>query len=218
MYRILCFGDSNTWGYDPETGDRFDHHTRWPRHMAGLLGSGFEVIEEGMNGRTTVWDDVVEDHMSGLRYLTPCLRSHKPLELVLIMLGTNDLKDRFNVTAFEIAKSVERLVQVIKASATGPGQQAPAVLLIAPPPLVDSPGGGNPGFSPRCQGMEKSRAFACCYAARATESGCYFFDAGSVIATSPVDGVHLSAESHRILGAALAAQVRLIRHSTAKRH
>ncbi|MEZ5476212.1 MAG: hypothetical protein R3E95_01535 [Thiolinea sp.] len=77
MTRILCFGDSNTWGYEPATGERYDRDTRWPTVMATALGAGYEVVEEGMNGRTTVWDDPVQGLMSGLNYLTPCLISHK---------------------------------------------------------------------------------------------------------------------------------------------
>ena len=200
MIRILCFGDSNTWGYDPVTHERYDNKTRWPQVMLNQLGAGYEVVEEGMNGRTTVWDDPVDGLMSGLVYLPPCLLSHKPLDKVLLMLGTNDLKDRFCVTAPEIAKSVGRLAKIIQASDSGPNGTAPAVILMAPPPTV----AGEDGLGLRQAGLEKSQAFASCYAAVAKELGCEFFDVGSVIASSPVDGVHFSAEAQRTLGQAMA--------------
>ncbi len=201
MINLLCFGDSNTWGYNPETQQRYAPDTRWPQVMRSALGPGYAVIEEGMNGRTTVWDDPVDGLMSGLAYLPPCLLSHKPLDQVLLMLGTNDLKDRFCVGAAEIAKSAGRLVQIIQASDTGPDGTAPAVVLMAPPPTVM----GQDGLDTRQGGLEKSAQFARCYAEVARELGCAFFDVGAVISSSPVDGIHFSAAAQRKLGQAMAA-------------
>jgi lysophospholipase L1-like esterase len=200
MIRILCYGDSNTWGYDPETSQRFDNKTRWTQVMLSELGSDYEIVEEGMNGRTTVWDDPVDGLMSGVSYLKPCLLSQKPLNIVLLMLGTNDLKDRFCVSAAEIAKSAGRLVQMIQASDAGVEGKAPEVILMAPPPTEK----GIDGLGLRQNGYEKSRAFAACYSQIADELGCEFFDVGSVIESSPVDGVHFSAQSHRVLGQEMA--------------
>jgi lysophospholipase L1-like esterase len=200
MQRILCFGDSNTWGYDPETDERYDHKTRWPRVMGSILGDEYEIVEEGLNGRTTVWDDPVEGLMSGLNYLKPCLLSHKPLDIVIVMLGTNDLKDRFCVSAYEIAKSAGRLVQMIQASDTGPKGSAPEVLLITPPPIVL----GEDGLDTRQLGLEKSRQFAREFEEVAKQLGCNFANAGQFIESSPVDGIHFSAESQRQLGDAIA--------------
>ncbi|WP_299871808.1 SGNH/GDSL hydrolase family protein [uncultured Cocleimonas sp.] len=200
MIRILCFGDSNTWGYDPETSQRFDNKTRWTQVMLSELGADYEIVEEGMNGRTTVWDDPVDGLMSGLSYLRPCLLSQKPLNIVLLMLGTNDLKDRFCVSAAEIAKSAGRLVQMIQASDAGIEGKAPEVILMAPPPTEK----GIDGLGLRQNGYEKSRAFTACYSQIADELGCEFFDVGSVIESSPVDGVHFSAQSHRLLGREMA--------------
>ena len=200
MQRILCFGDSNTWGYDPETDERYDHKTRWPCVMSSILGDEYEIVEEGMNGRTTVWDDPVDGLMSGLSYLKPCLLSHKPLNIVIVMLGTNDLKDRFCVSAYEIAKSAGRLVQMIQASDTGPKGSAPEVLLISPPPIVV----GEDGLDTRQLGLEKSRQFAREFEEVAKQLGCSFANAGEFIESSPVDGIHFSAESQRQLGNAIA--------------
>ena len=203
MKRILCFGDSNTWGYDPETHERYDNKTRWPCVMGSLLGDEYEIVEEGMNGRTTVWDDPVDDLMSGINYLKPCLISHKPLDLVIVMLGTNDLKDRFCVSAFEIAKSAGRLVKMVQASDAGPQGSAPKVLLVAPPPIVM----GDSGLETRLHGLEKSKRFAHEFAEIAKELGCSFTNAGDFIESSLVDGIHFSAESQRQLGESIAKVV-----------
>lgn len=203
MSRIMCFGDSNTWGFNPKNGERYDSITRWPCVMHRALGDGYELVEEGMNGRTTVWDDPVDGLMSGLNYLKPCLISQKPLDLVLIMLGTNDLKDRFCVTAPEIAKSAGRLVKLIQQSDCGPQGSAPQVVLIAPPAIVEGPD----GWGIRQAGLAKSQQFAASFAEVAKELKCGFVDAGSLIETSSIDGVHFSAEAHQILGLAMAEVV-----------
>ena len=125
--QILCFGDSNTWGYAPVSADRYPADVRWTGVMAHLLGDRFHVTEEGQNGRTTVWDDPLEGgHKNGLVYLTACLESHHPIDLVILMLGTNDLKARFSLTALDISLGAERLVQTIQKSVWGPRGNAPA--------------------------------------------------------------------------------------------
>ena len=137
MKTVLCFGDSNTWGYDPLTRERFDRDTRWPGVLRNELGEGYLVLEEGLNGRTTVWDDPIDGtHKNGSRYLLPCLESHAPLDLVVIMLGTNDLKRRFGVPAEDIARGAARLVGIVRQSMCGPRGDAPQVLLVAPPPTT----------------------------------------------------------------------------------
>ncbi len=103
MKTILCYGDSNTHGFNPATQGRFSLSERWTGVLMRELGSDYHVIEEGLGGRTTVWDDPIMESRNGRDYLLPCLWSHKPLDLVIIMLGTNDLKDRFSLTPFDIA-------------------------------------------------------------------------------------------------------------------
>lgn len=204
MKSILCYGDSNTWGYDPVTGSRFDQDTRWTGVLRRGLGTGYDIIEEGLNGRTTVWDDPIEEYKNGKSYFVPCLESHWPLDLVVIMLGTNDLKTRFGVSAFDIAQGGCALVstaQYIHQRTTG---TAPKVLLLAPPPL-----GKLTVFAEMFEGAEaKSRKFAAYFRAVADERGCAFFDTSTVITTSDIDGIHLEASEHAKLGAALAAEVR----------
>ena len=108
--RILCFGDSNTWGYCADDASRFDEDVRWTGLLAKMLGDGYTVIEEGQNGRTTVWDDPVENRLAGLTYLWPCMESHAPFDLIIIMLGTNDTKTYFSMTAQNIADAAGRQI------------------------------------------------------------------------------------------------------------
>ncbi|MCB0190588.1 MAG: SGNH/GDSL hydrolase family protein [Anaerolineae bacterium] len=203
---ILCYGDSNTWGYDPATEDRFDRHTRWAGVMRDVLGDDYWVIEEGLNGRTTVWDDPIEGYKNGHSYLIPCLETHKPIDLVIIMLGTNDLKVRFFLPPSDIAKGAGVLVNTVQKSDTGRNEQAPPVLLLAPPVVVKLT-----EFEEMFEGAEaKSEKFSQHFREIAQEYGCHFLDTAQVIRSSPLDGIHFEATEHRKLGKAVAAKVREI--------
>ncbi len=203
MNRILCFGDSNTWGYNPATQDRFDRDVRWPGVLRNTLGPDYEIIEEGLNGRTTVWDDPIEGYKNGHDYLIPCLETHRPLDLVVIMLGTNDLKKRFSLPAYDVASGAGVLVKVVQQSAAGRNGAAPGVLLLAPPPVVRLT-----EFAEMFEGAEvRSLKFAEHYRRLATEMNCAFLDAGSVIVSSELDGIHFEAGEHAKLGRAVAAKV-----------
>lgn len=204
---ILLFGDSNTHGTMPmpdlEVSGRFGREERWAGRLAKRL-PGWEVIAEGHPGRTTVHDDPVEGaHRNGLSLLPALLESHRPLDLVLVMLGTNDLKQRFSVNACDIAHSLERLVRVIKGSEAGPGGRAPGVLLVAPPPIVET--GCLAGMF--AGGAAKSRQLAPEIRAVAARLDVPFLDAGEVVAVSPVDGIHYDAEANPALAAAFAAAI-----------
>jgi len=204
--RVLCFGDSNTWGYNPHTQERYDEQTRWTRVLARSLGPEYEIIEEGLNGRTTVWDDPIEGFKNGYSYLIPCLESHCPLDLVVILLGTNDLKMRFSVSASDIAASAGVLVSVVQQSLAGRDGKAPPVLLMAPPPLAM--------LSDHAEmfegGEAKSIKLGARYQAVAQELGCAFLDTAEVIASSPHDGIHWEASEHAKLGQALAVIIKKI--------
>jgi lysophospholipase L1-like esterase len=203
MKTVLCYGDSNTWGFDPATSERFSFDDRWTGVLRRELGASFHVIEEGLNGRTTVWDDPIEEHKNGKRYLAPCLTSHKPLDLVTIMLGTNDLKMRFSLPASDIARGAAVLVDMVQRSDAGRDGGAPQVLLMAPPPLARLS-----EFAEMFEGGDaKSRRFGEYYRQQAEELGCAFLDAGTVISTSDLDGVHFELSEHRKLGQAVAASV-----------
>lgn len=204
IYRILCYGDSNTWGYNPLTQGRYADDVRWTGVLQAELGSNYRVIEEGLNGRTTVWDDPIGCLKNGKTYLEPCLESQKPLDLVIIMLGTNDLKQRFSAPPTDIAAGAGILARMTMRSGTGRNDGDPMVLLVAPPPTVRLT-----SYSDMFAGAgEKSARFAAEYHRVAREQGCAYFDAGSVLISSEKDGIHFEAEGHAALGKALAEKVR----------
>ena len=204
MKRILCYGDSNTWGYDPVTNDRFDAETRWPRVLGQTLGREYEVIEEGLGGRTTVWDDPIEGYKNGREYLIPCLESHRPLDLVIILLGTNDLKKRFSLSAYDIAQGAGVLVRVVQGSQSGWKGLEPRVLLMAPPPTV-----ALTEYAEMFEDAEKkSQKFSEHYRRVAKELGCDYLDTSVLIVSSPLDGIHFEGGEHRKLGKAVAEKVK----------
>jgi lysophospholipase L1-like esterase len=206
MADIVAFGDSNTWGYDPATGTRFAPRTRWTGVMAAALGPEHRVIEEGLNGRTTVFVDPIEPDRRGADYLPPCLRSHAPLDLLIIALGCNDMKARFNVSAAEIAYGAERLVMLALAEPVGPKGRPPRVLLVAPPPIAKLT-----GFADMFRGAEpKSRDLAQRYAEVAERRGVGFVDSGQFVRCSDLDGIHYEADQHAVLGRAMAEAARIV--------
>jgi lysophospholipase L1-like esterase len=206
MREILCFGDSNTWGYDPSSKERFANEVRWTGVLQAVLGAGYRVIDEGLNGRTTVWEDPVEGDKMGKRHLVPVLESQAPLDLVILMVGTNDTKKRYSAPPTDIAAGVGVLLDIIGKCASGRDGKAPPVLLVAPVALSKLT-----EFAQMFEGgSEKSRTLAALYAEQAKARGCAFFDAGTVARCSDLDGVHFDATGHRALGEALAREVRKI--------
>lgn len=206
MKRIVCFGDSNTWGYNPEAKSRYPKAERWPGVMAAALGNGYDVIEEGLNGRTTVWADPIEEHKCGKDHLIPIVRSHKPFDLLIIMLGTNDLKHRFSLTPFDIAEGAGRLVQIARRIDDAVEGPAPAVLLVAPPPVATLS-----DFAAMFRGAEeKSRALSAEFARVAHELSCPLLDLARVAASSPVDGIHFDRENQEKVGIAMAEKVKQV--------
>jgi lysophospholipase L1-like esterase len=201
---IVAYGDSNTWGYDPAAGARFPAGVRWTGVMSAALGADFRVIEEGLNGRTSVFDDPIEPYRNGLAYLPPCLLSHAPRDLIIISLGCNDLKRRFSLSPNDIAQGVERLVVTAKSFPVGPNAVPPEIILAAPPPVVKLT-----GFADMFEGAhEKSLSLGGRYRAVARLHGIGFVDAGEHIHCSPLDGIHFEADQHARLGQIMAAAVR----------
>jgi lysophospholipase L1-like esterase len=204
--RIVCYGDSNTWGADPARRQRFPVDVRWTGVLARELGAGFQVIEEGLNGRTTVWDDPLELGRSGVAYLRPCLESHRPFDLVTIMLGTNDLKRRFGVSASDIAQGAGLLVEVAQSFGRRADGAPAAVLLIIPPPVARLS-----QYDRMFEGaVEKSRELARYYRMVAEWYDVPVLDAGEVIVSSDQDGIHFEAAEHAKLGVAVAREVRRV--------
>lgn len=198
--RIVCFGDSNTWGFDAQSGGRFDEDTRWTSLLSSLLDDSFQVVEEGLPGRTSVCDDPLTEGLSGISYIYPCLMSHSPLELVVIMLGTNDTKDRFGLTSYNIAEGIVRLATKAKGMAVGVNGKAPEVLVVAPPHIGDeyvrTEIGGTMGT--QCSGKSKEIAKHLGKLLGHTP-GIHFADASGHVPMNDIDYMHLDPKGHRLM-------------------
>ena len=207
--RILCFGDSNTWGNIAGTLDRFDPDVRWTGVLQKELGEDYLVIEEGYNGRTSLMPDIVEGRLSGIDYFKPCLDSQSPLALVILMLGTNDLKIRFGLEAESIACGFARYLDVLQITPTTGGK--PKVLLVSPI-LLDENYKHNDVFHGMFgeDGVKRSEALAAAYKRFADANGIEFMNAADYAAPGKVDGIHMEAEGHAALGRAMAKRVREI--------
>jgi lysophospholipase L1-like esterase len=199
---VLCFGDSNTYGSIPgEPGGRFARDVRWPGVLARRLGDGWHVVEEGLPGRTTVFDDPLSPHRRGADYLPPCLASHTPLDVVVIFLGTNDLKARLGAGAADIAAGVGVIAQTVLGSGSGPEGDPPRVLLLGLPRL------GAP-LGPEFSGAEQKAAELPRYLAEeAAAIGVELLDLAEVVTYSPLDGFHLDSTGHAAVGEAVARRL-----------
>lgn len=195
--RILCFGDSNTWGCIPGTGQRYEEEVRYPGVLAGELGEEYRVVEEGLSGRTTVFSDRMEPERCAVEHVLPLLLSHLPLDYVVIMLGTNDTKSHFNVNAREIGYGMEELLIKVRHILDVKGSEA-RILLVAPVPICPK---DDPMFNR--ESGEKSLELALVYRELADTYGCLFLDGGGVTGSVGVDGIHLTAQGHRDLGKAI---------------
>lgn len=210
MKTVLCYGDSLTWGYDPEKqGARHRLEDRWPSVLAQSLGDNVHVVADGLNGRTTAFDDYTGDcDRNGVRTLPTVLHVHAPLDLVIIMLGTNDMKPAVAGTAHAASKGMRRLLGLVQRHAWPIDQEPPQILVVAPPPLVET---ADPDFAAMFEGgVEQSAMLASFYADLADETGAGFFDAGSVAECSSIDGVHLTAANTRAIGRGLEPVARLL--------
>ena len=195
---VMCFGDSNTYGVNPATGTRYSRNKRWTGILQELLGDGYYIIEEGIGGRTTVWEDPLADNRCGIKALPMLLDSHSPLDLVIVMLGGNDWKNRFGALPEDGAAGVEKLIKLIRSHIYGAGCQVPEILIAAPPPigkhLEKSP---YTGFS--TDAVNYSRLLPGLLEKIAGRYGCMYLNAGEVACPDERDQMHLSEESHQRL-------------------
>ncbi|MBL9177735.1 MAG: SGNH/GDSL hydrolase family protein [Verrucomicrobiaceae bacterium] len=211
MKTVLCFGDSNTWGFIPESitspfSERHAHDVRWTGVLARELGDGFHVIEEGQNGRTTVHDDPFAAARNGKTVLPALLESHKPLDLVVMMLGTNDLKAVFGVSPGEIASGVKVLAQMILSSDAGRNAKPPKLLILCPPAIGQM--NHLPDIVARLpHAFKDSRELPRHYESLASSLGCAYLNTQTLISTGS-DGIHLDASAHATLGKAVATVVK----------
>ncbi len=208
---IVAFGDSVSWGCVPDSVNlktmifkRFDRGIRWVGVLQSELGRNYHVIEEALNGRTTVFDDPLLPGRNGQTYLLPCLLSHYPLDLVIIMLGTNDLKPHLGLQAAPIAKGMRNLIKDVKNSGCGFNGVIPEILVICPPSIVEGRGLLANSF---IGSQAIAEELAENYKQVAQLEDCHFFNAGDFVAVSEADGIHLDAESNKILGKAVTKKV-----------
>ncbi|MCR5825843.1 MAG: arylesterase [Oscillospiraceae bacterium] len=204
MKNILFFGDSNTWGFDPSTTLRYPYQTRWTTACAGILGEDFNCIPAGLNGRTTVFDDPMKGCRNGTKGLDYELQTHKPLDLFVVMLGTNDLK---HTDAQGTAEGMERLIKLVlsaneRYNLSSPVFPAgPSVLLISPILLKAHVGD-------RDDDIAESARLSGLYQRIAENNRLYFLDASLYAEPSDIDGVHLGVEGHRALGEVIAEKIK----------
>ena len=204
MRTILCFGDSNTWGTPPGGNGRFSWNVRWTGVLQTSLGTGYRIVEEGLPGRTTCFNDPFSPHRNGLAQLTVALETHGPLDLLTIMLGTNDLKGNFHLSAFDIARGAASLVALAKNFRP----EIKHVLLVSPPHITNT---DNFDISQQFpDGLERSKSLAPLYQRNAEMQGCHFFDAAQVAQTSSIDGIHLDALNHKRIAEGLSQKIELI--------
>jgi len=201
---ILCFGDSNTWGCAPGRDERFSRWVRWPGALQGLLGDGYHVIEEGLNGRTATLEHPWVDGRSGRSYLLPCCRSHMPLDLVIVYLGTNDLDDRYNLSTADVAEACASLAKVVQYAECGRDGGTPPVLLVCPPPIRAT----GPDAAEYETMAAKSRTLGARFAGAAEAVGAELLDLDGVVRYAEEDPIHLDADAHRALAEAVEPLVR----------
>ncbi|CAJ93221.1 Lysophospholipase L1 or related esterase Includes spore coat protein LipC/YcsK [Cupriavidus necator] len=207
--QILVYADSLSWGIVPGTRRRLPFPVRWPGRLElGLNADGgapVRVIEDCLNGRRTVWDDPFKPGRNGLHGLAQRVEIHSPLALVVLMLGNNDFQSMHPHNAWHAAQGIATLVQAIRSAPIEPGMPVPPVLVVTPPPIRTPRGPLAPKFAGgehKWTGLPQAVAEVC------TQLGCPLFDAGTVIQSSEVDGVHLDADAHLALGDALRPVVR----------
>jgi lysophospholipase L1-like esterase len=201
--QILLYADSLSWGIVPGTRQRLPFASRWPgvlEHGLAQRGRSVRVVEDCLNGRRTVWDDPYKPGRNGLVGLAERVEAQSPLALVLLMLGTNDFQSMHPHVAWHAAQGIAALVRAVRTAPIEPGMPTPPVLVIVPPPIGIPAGPIAPKFD---GAATKFMGLAAAYRAVADELGCHVFDAGSVTASSRVDGVHLDADQHRVLGQAM---------------
>jgi len=210
MHHILVYSDSLSWGIIPLTRQRLPFEQRWPGVMEMALGeegTPVRVVEDCLNGRRTVWEDPFKPGRNGLLGLAQRIEIHSPLALVILMLGTNDFQSMHANNAWHSAQGMAALISAILTAPIEPGMPVPQLLVVAPPPIRTPQGPSGPKFE---GGDKKCAGLADAYQQVCAEAHCHFFDAGSVITSSKVDGVHLDLDQHLTLGKTLAGIVKAL--------
>ena len=193
--KIVCYGDSNTWGDAPHENRRYPVDVRWVGVLQGILGKGYEVVNEGLNGRTFMAEDSSKPLRSGIKYLKPILSNNDPIDIIIVMLGTNDMKSTYSLSAEDIASHLGQTIQFIRKESSKP---KPKILVICPP-LVVNPIGQE--LDERLiDAPDTSRLLPPLYERVSQEFGCLYINAGELISLDNTDGYHFAAEHHKALG------------------
>lgn len=190
--KILCYGDSNTWGFNPENGERFDVNTRWTGVLQKLLGQNYWIIENGLNGRTTEEDDNKKPWRNGAKFLVPLIQSQNPIDIFILFLGSNDLKDEFDKEAKDVAKSIGYLVDIIRENASSEVK----IIVVCPTAIDFTLSGTNFSFQ---MAESKSPELPELYEEITKEKKCTLLDLQKYINPSQNDGLHLDEASHRVI-------------------
>ena len=217
MKTIVCYGDSNTWGYMPKrerpqetTLNRFPWGVRWTSLLQEQLGAAYRVVEEGLNGRTTMFDDPLDVCRNGLEGIDYSMLTNCPVDLVILMLGTNDVKEFFGMPPYVIAKGCGRLIDRIQAGGYGPNGAAPQILLVAPLKLPDTLPGSWLGdeFGPGA--IARNDQLPAYYEKIAAEKGVHFLNAAASVTADPADSIHMNEAGHAATAELMYQQVRRI--------
>jgi lysophospholipase L1-like esterase len=208
MKTVFFYGDSYTWGYDPGKGTRFPYEQRWTSIVREKLGRDYTVIVEALNGRTTAFDDPFCSYRNGQFAFPMLLDSHHPIDLLVIMLGSNDCKEHLHNRPTAISWGMRSLVELARGKGYGPDGNDPAILILAPPAMI--PGDqGRANFDLRefDGAAAKASELAKEYKKIAAENNCFFLDTAPAAPPSPIDGLHLSVESNKTLGEWIAPEI-----------
>ena len=208
MKNILCYGDSNTYGYVPGKGGRYPKDVRWTGRLQKLLGDDYDVIEEGCNSRTTIYFDPKEPWLCGETYLRPCLKSHKPLDVVIIMLGSNDLKHYFYTTPAKITDGAGRLIDITREYLATQQTFAPRIILVAPAPILPGIEKAFDDDEHHADAAPASLEFPAEFRRVALEKGCEYLNAAQYCKVSTIDCIHFTPDDHEALANALADMIK----------
>jgi len=200
MRRVLCYGDSNTWGCSPWDGSRFDENTRWPMVMASILGADYYIIEDGLNGRTVLNLSPVDREANGIAHINAVIENYIPLDIVILCLGTNDVFIGDEVPAAIITEGMSEIIDVIRNCHVMENLKLPEIIITSPP-SYNTEVEGSDYFQLQINKLKSLPEF---YLNLAIQKNCLFFNAGEHVKGSHIDGSHLEAESHIILGRKMA--------------
>lgn len=203
MKRILCYGDSNTWGYQAVTGERFSEKERWPCIVQKLLGEQYHIYENGMNARTTAFDDELEPYRNGVNGIEPAIMVTEPLDAIVFMLGTNDTKHYLGLNGFTIARGMERLIQKAKGYFLSQNKEVPKILVLSPIDLAEDIEDKPTSREFDRFSVKKIQELRKWYPVIAQRNGCEYMDGGEIAQPGKQDGVHMTAEGHRAMAEAV---------------